>query len=115
MSIRGEIKRLSPVLSEQNRILVVGQTCATAASCDPARLLMRHRHGDSIAVTVPTKSVLSLPSRKVITVQNGKAVGDRSLPDVVLMNGRVLSGVKVSESVIIDPGNLNRTAGERRE
>jgi multidrug efflux pump subunit AcrA (membrane-fusion protein) len=61
-----------------------------------------------MAVTVPTRAVVTFAGiEKVITVQNGKAL------EKPITTGRrinewteVLAGIKVGESVIVDPGNL---------
>jgi RND family efflux transporter MFP subunit len=107
---QGQIKRLSPVLSEQNRILVVEADVRNNGKLRPGSFA----HADivtsdnSMAVTVPSKSVVVFAGiEKVITVQNGKAV-ERPITTGRRINEwtEVLAGVKVGESVIIDPGNL---------
>jgi len=107
---QGQIKRLSPVLSEQNRILVVEADVRNNGKLRPGSFA----HADivtsdnSMAVTVPSKSVVVFAGiEKVITVQNGKAV-ERPITTGRRINEwtEVLAGVKVGESVIVDPGNL---------
>jgi RND family efflux transporter MFP subunit len=107
---QGQIKRLSPVLSEQNRILVVEADVRNNGKLRPGSFA----HADivtsdnSMAVTVPSKSVVVFAGiEKVITVQNGKAV-ERPITTGRRINEwtEVLAGIKVGESVIIDPGNL---------
>jgi RND family efflux transporter MFP subunit len=106
----GQIKRLSPTLSEQNRILVVEADVRNNGKLRPGSFA----HADiitsdnSMAVTVPSKSVVVFAGiEKVITVQNGKAV-ERPITTGRRINEwvEVLAGVKVGESVIVDPGNL---------
>jgi len=107
---QGQIKRLSPVLSEQNRILVVEADVRNNGKLRPGSFA----HADivtgdnSMAVTVPTKSVVVFAGiEKVITVQNGKAV-ERPITTGRRINEwtEVLAGVKVGEAVVVDPGNL---------
>lgn len=106
----GQIKRLSPTLSEQNRILVVEADVRNNGKLRPGSFA----HADivtsdnSMAVTVPSKSVVVFAGiEKVITVQNGKAV-ERPITTGRRINEwiEVLAGIKVGESVIVDPGNL---------
>lgn len=107
---QGQIKRLSPVLSEQNRILVVEADVRNNGKLRPGSFA----HADivtsdsSMAVTVPSKSVVVFAGiEKVIMVQNGKAV-ERPITTGRHINEwtEILAGVKVGESVIVDPGNL---------
>ena len=107
---QGQIKRLSPVLSEQNRILVVEADVRNNGKLRPGSFA----HADivtsdnSMAVTVPSKSVVVFAGiEKVIMVQNGKAV-ERPITTGRRINEwtEILAGVRVGESVIVDPGNL---------
>jgi RND family efflux transporter MFP subunit len=107
---QGQIKRLSPTLSEQNRILVVEADVRNNGKLRPGSFA----HADivtndsSMAVTVPSKSVVVFAGiEKVIMVQNGKAV-ERPITTGRRINEwtEVLAGVKVGESVVVDPGNL---------
>jgi RND family efflux transporter MFP subunit len=107
---QGQIKRLSPVISEQNRILIVEADVRNNGKLRPGSFA----HADivtsdkSMAVTVPSKAVVVFAGiEKVIVVQNGKAL------EKPITTGRrinewteVLSGVNVGEVVIVDPGNL---------
>jgi RND family efflux transporter MFP subunit len=106
----GQIKRLSPVLSEQNRILIVEADVRNDGKLRPGSFA----HADiitsdnSMAVTVPSKAVVVFAGiEKVIVVQNGKAL-ERPITTGRRINEwtEVLAGVKVGESVIVDPGNL---------
>jgi len=106
----GQIKRLSPVLSEQNRILIVEADVRNNGKLRPGSFA----HADivtsdnSMAVTVPSKAVVVFAGiEKVIVVQNGKAL-ERPVTTGRRINEwtEVLAGVKVGESVIVDPGNL---------
>jgi len=106
----GEIKRLSPTIKEQNRMLVVEADVRNDGRLRPGAFARAEivTNDTSMAVTVPTKSVVTFAGiEKVIVVQNGKAL------EKPITTGRkinewteVLAGVKVGESVIVDPGNL---------
>jgi RND family efflux transporter MFP subunit len=107
---QGQIKRLSPVISEQNRILVVEADVRNNGKLRPGSFA----HADivtsdkSMAVTVPSKAVVVFAGiEKVIVVENGKAL-ERPITTGRRLNEwtEVLSGVKVGESVVVDPGNL---------
>jgi RND family efflux transporter MFP subunit len=106
----GRIVRLSPVINQQNRVLVVEAEIANPGSLRPggfARAEIVTNSGDT-AVTVPASAVVTFAGiEKVITVENGKA------KEKPVTTGRradtwteVLSGVGVGEPVVIDPGNL---------
>ncbi len=106
----GRIVRLSPTISEQNRVLVVEAEVGNNGNLRPgafARADIVTSEG-SMAVTVPSSAVTVFAGiEKVILVQNGKAV------EKPVTTGRrgdnwieILSGVSVGDSVVIDPGNL---------
>ena len=106
----GQIKRLSPTIKEQNRMLVVEADVRNNGSLRPGSFARAEivTNDSSMAVTVPSKAVVTFAGiEKVIIVQNGKAL------EKPITTGRrinewteVLAGVKVGESVIVDPGNL---------
>jgi len=106
----GEIKRLSPTIKEQNRMLIVEADVRNDGRLRPGAFARAEivTNDTSMAVTVPTKAVVTFAGiEKVIVVQNGKAL------EKPITTGRkinewteVLAGVKVGESVIVDPGNL---------
>lgn len=106
----GQIKRLSPTIKEQNRMLVVEADVRNSGRLRPGSFVHAEivTNDSSMAVTVPTKSVVIFAGiEKVIIVQNGKAL------EKPITTGRrinewteVLAGVKVGESVVVDPGNL---------
>jgi RND family efflux transporter MFP subunit len=106
----GQIKRLSPTIKEQNRMLVVEADVRNNGRLRPGSFARAEivTNDSSMAVTVPTKAVVIFAGiEKVIIVQNGKAL------EKPITTGRrinewteVLAGVKVGESVIVDPGNL---------
>lgn len=107
---QGQIKRLSPTIKEQNRMLVVEADVHNNGRLRPGSFARAEivTSDKSMAVTVPSRSVVVFAGiEKVLTIQNGKAV------EKPITTGRrasdwteVLSGVKVGESVVVDPGNL---------
>jgi RND family efflux transporter MFP subunit len=107
---QGVIKRLSPTIGEQNRILVVEADVRNSGTLRPGSFARAEivTSDKSMAVTVPSKSVVVFAGiEKVIVVQNGKAL------EKPITTGRrinewteVLSGINVGESVVLDPGNL---------
>jgi RND family efflux transporter MFP subunit len=107
---QGQIKRLSPSISEQNRILVVEADVHSNGKLRPGSFARAEivTSEKVMAVTVPSKSVVVFAGiEKVIVVQNGKAL------EKPVTTGRrinewteVLSGINVGESVVVDPGNL---------
>jgi RND family efflux transporter MFP subunit len=107
---QGVIKRLSPTIGEQNRILVVEADVHSNGKLRPGSFAHAEivTSDKAMAVTVPSKSVVIFAGiEKVIVVQNGKAL------EKPITTGRrinewteVLSGVSVGESVVVDPGNL---------
>jgi RND family efflux transporter MFP subunit len=106
----GQIKRLSPTIKEQNRILMVEADVRNNGRLRPGAFAHAEivTNDSSMAVTVPSKSVIVFAGiEKVIIVQNGKAL------EKPITTGRrinewteVLNGVKVGESVVVEPGNL---------
>lgn len=106
----GRVVRLSPSITEQNRILVVEAEVANNGNLRPGSFARAEIVTDdaSMAVTVPASAVIVFAGiEKVITVEGGKA------KEKTITTGRrlgefteVLAGVNVGESVVADPGNL---------
>lgn len=106
----GRIVRLSPVINQQNRVLVVEAEIANPGTLRPGGFAHAEivTNGGDTAVTVPASAVVTFAGiEKVITVEGGKA------KEKPVTTGRradtwteVLSGVGVGEPVVIDPGNL---------
>lgn len=106
----GRIMRLSPTLSEQNRILVAEAEVINNGRLRPGSFARSEIviNDNEMAVTVPSKAVVTFAGiDKVVTVQNGKAA------EKTITTGRraadwveVVSGVNVGDAIIIDPGNL---------
>jgi len=106
----GEIMRLSPVITEQNRILMVEADVRNNGKLRPGSFARAEivTNDSKMAVTVPNNAIVNFAGiEKVIVVQNGKALekpittGRRS-PEVT----EIVAGVSVGEKVIVDPGNL---------
>jgi RND family efflux transporter MFP subunit len=106
----GQIMRLSPVITEQNRILMVEADVRNNGKLRPGSFARAEivTNDSKMAVTVPNNAIVNFAGiEKVIVVQNGKALekpittGRRS-PEVT----EIVTGISVGEKVIVDPGNL---------
>ena len=106
----GKIKRLSPVIAEQNRVLVVEADVRNNGTLRPGSFAHAEivTNDAKMAVTVPNSAIVTFAGiEKVIVVQNGKALerpittGRRSTEFT-----EIVAGVSVGEKVIVDPGNL---------
>jgi RND family efflux transporter MFP subunit len=106
----GKIMRLSPVIAEQNRVLVVEADVRNNGSLRPGSFAHAEivTNDAKMAVTVPNNAIVTFAGiEKVIVVQNGKALerpittGRRS-PEFT----EIVAGVNVGEKVVVDPGNL---------
>ena len=109
-SYTGRIMRLSPTISEQNRVLVVEAEISNDGTLRPGAFVSAEIVTDDsgMAVTVPSSAIVTFAGiEKVILVQNGKAM------EKPITTGRrtadwteILSGVNVGDTVVIEPGNL---------
>jgi RND family efflux transporter MFP subunit len=106
----GKIMRLSPVIAEQNRVLMVEADVRNNGSLRPGSFAHAEivTNDAKMAVTVPNNAIVTFAGiEKVILVQNGKALerpittGRRSTEFT-----EIVAGVNVGEKVIVDPGNL---------
>src|SRR5258705_1008076 len=106
----GQIMRLSPVIAEQNRMLMVEADVRNNGKLRPGSFAHAEivTNDAKMAVTVPNNAIVTFAGiEKVIVVQNGKALekpittGRRS-PEVT----EILSGISVGAKVVVDPGNL---------
>ncbi len=106
----GKIMRLSPVIAEQNRMLVVEADVRNNGKLRPGSFAHAEivTNDAKMAVTVPNNAIVTFAGiEKVIVVQNGKALekpittGRRS-PEFT----EIVAGISVGEKVIVDPGNL---------
>jgi RND family efflux transporter MFP subunit len=106
----GQIKRLSPVITQQNRMLMVEADVQNDGNLRPGSFAKAEivTNDAKMAVTVPNNAIVTFAGiEKVIVVQNGKAL------EKPITTGRrsgdwteILAGVNVGDQVIIDPGNL---------
>src|SRR5882672_8554828 len=106
----GQIKRLSPVITQQNRMLMVEADVQNDGGLRPGSFAKAEivTNDAKMAVTVPNNAIVTFAGiEKVIVVQNGKAL------EKPVTTGRrsgewteILTGVSVGDQVIVDPGNL---------
>src|SRR6267154_892296 len=109
-SYLGYVKRLSPTISEQSRVLAVEADVRNNGRLRPGAFVKAEIVTDqtSTAVTVPNTAVVTFAGiDKVLVIENGKAV------EKTVTTGRrgsdwieIKAGVNVGQSVIVDPGNL---------
>ena len=109
-SYLGYIKRLSPTISEQNRVLSVEADVRNSGRLRPGAFVKAEivTNQTATAVTVPPNAIVTFAGiDKVILIENGKA-----LEKAVTLGRRgadwieIKAGVNVGQTVIIDPGNL---------
>ena len=106
----GKIMRLSPVIAEQNRVLVVEADVRNNGKLRPGSFAHAEivTNDAKMAVTVPNNAIVTFAGiEKVIVVQNGKAL------EKPITTGRrntefteIVAGVSVGEKIVVDPGNL---------
>ena len=106
----GQIKRLSPVITQQNRMLMVEADVQNDGSLRPGSFAKAEivTNDAKMAVTVPNNAIVTFAGiEKVIVVENGKAL------EKPITTGRrsgdwteIIAGVNVGDQVIVDPGNL---------
>jgi RND family efflux transporter MFP subunit len=106
----GQIMRLSPVIAEQNRMLVVEADVRNNGKLRPGAFAHAEivTNDAKMAVTVPNNAIVTFAGiEKVLVVQNGKAL------EKPITTGRrngeyteIVSGINVGEKVILEPGNL---------
>lgn len=106
----GQIRRLSPVIAEQNRMLLVEADVHNDGRLRPGSFVRADivTNDSKMAVTVPNNAIITFAGiEKVIVVQDGKAL------EKPITTGRrngdwteIVAGVNVGERVIVEPGNL---------
>jgi len=106
----GQIMRLSPVIAEQNRMLVVEADVRNNGKLRPGSFAHAEivTNDSKMAVTVPNNAIVTFAGiEKVLVVQNGKAL------EKPITTGRrtgefteIVAGISVGEKVILEPGNL---------
>lgn len=106
----GRITRISPAISQQNRVLVIEADVTNDGLLRPGSFARGEIVTDDsqMAVTVPMNSLVVFAGiEKVIVIQNGKA---QEKPVTTGRRGEgwveILSGVAVGDKVVVDPGNL---------
>jgi RND family efflux transporter MFP subunit len=109
-SYLGYIKRLSPTISEQNRVLAVEADVRNNGRLRPGAFVKAEivTNQTNTAVTVPPNAIVTFAGiEKVILVENGLTA------EKTVVTGRrgadwveIKSGVNVGQSVVVDPGNL---------
>ena len=109
-SYNGVIKRVSPTISQQSRVLAVEADVANDGRLRPGSFVRAEivTNDSSMAVTVPANAIVTFAGiEKVIVVQNGKA---QEKPVTTGRRGQdwveILSGANVGDAVIVNPGNL---------
>jgi RND family efflux transporter MFP subunit len=106
----GTIARLSPTISERNRVLVVEADIPNDGGLRPGTFVRAQIVTDATTrgITVPTRAVVTFAGlQKVFLVREGKAV------EKAVTAGRrtdewteIASGVSAGDEVVVDPGNL---------
>jgi RND family efflux transporter MFP subunit len=106
----GKIMRLSPVIAEQNRVLMVEADVRNNGTLRPGSFAHAEivTNDAKMAVTVPNNAIVTFAGiEKVIIVQNGKAL---ERPITTGRRGNefteIVAGINVGEKVVVDPGNL---------
>src|SRR5436853_531564 len=109
-SYLGYIKRLSPTISEQNRVLSVEADVRNNGRLRPGAFVKAEivTNQTNTAVTVPPNALVTFAGiDKVIIIENGKA-----LEKTVTVGRRgsdwieIKAGINVGQTVVVDPGNL---------
>jgi RND family efflux transporter MFP subunit len=106
----GQIMRLSPVIAQQSRMLLVEADVRNNGKLRPGAFAHAEivTNDAQMAATVPNRAIVTFAGiEKVIVVQNGKAF------EKPVTTGRrngewteIVAGVNVGDQVIVDPGNL---------
>jgi RND family efflux transporter MFP subunit len=118
----GTIARLSPTISERNRVLVVEADIPNDGGLRPGTFVRAHIVTDATAraITIPSRALVTFAGlQKVFLVREGKAV------EKAVTAGRrtdewteIASGLSAGDEVVLDPGNLRSgeaVASERSE
>ncbi len=109
-SYLGYIKRLSPTISEQNRVLSVEADVRNNGQLRPGAFVKAEivTNQTNTAVTIPSNALVTFAGiDKVILVENGKA-----LEKAVTVGRRgdnwieIKAGVNLGQTVVVNPGNL---------
>jgi RND family efflux transporter MFP subunit len=107
----GRIVRLSPTITEQNRILIVEAEVSNDGTLRPGAFARADiaTSDSSMASVVPSSAVVTFAGiEKVILVKDGKAQ-EKPITTGRRINNEwteVLAGVNVGDPVVVNPGNL---------
>src|SRR5688572_13628824 len=106
----GQVTRLSPVIAQQTRMLMVEADVRNNGRLRPGAFAHAEivTNDARMAVTVPNNAIVTFAGiEKVIVVQNGKAL------EKPVTTGRrsgdwteIVAGLNVGDQVVVDPGNL---------
>jgi RND family efflux transporter MFP subunit len=106
----GSISRLSPTISERNRVLVVEADISNDGGLRPGTFVRAQIVTDATTrgITIPNRALVTFAGlQKVFLVKEGKAV------EKAVTAGRrteqwteIASGLAVGDEVVLDPGNL---------
>jgi RND family efflux transporter MFP subunit len=109
-SYAGLVKRVSPTISQQSRVLAVEADVSNDGRLRPGSFVRAEIITDdsSMAVTVPANAIVTFAGiEKVILIQNGKA---QEKPVTTGRRGQdwveIIAGVNVGDAVVVNPGNL---------
>jgi RND family efflux transporter MFP subunit len=109
-SYAGLVKRVSPTISQQSRVLAVEADVSNDGRLRPGSFVRAEIVTDdaSMAVTVPANAIVTFAGiEKVILIQNGKA---QEKPVTTGRRGQdwveIIAGVNVGDAVVVNPGNL---------
>jgi len=109
-SYTGLIKRVSPTISQQSRVLAVEADVANDGRLRPGSFVRAEivTNNSSMALTVPANAIVTFAGiEKVILIQNGKA---QEKPVTTGRRGQdwveILVGVNLGDAVVTSPGNL---------
>lgn len=106
----GSVMRLSPTLTEKNRMLLIEAEITNKGNLRPgsfaqAQIVINENH---LVTAVPKTSVITFAGiEKVITVLEGKAVEKNiSTGQQIGENIEIVNGLKPGEEIVLEPGNL---------
>ena len=109
-SYLGYVKRLSPTISEQSRVLAVEADVRNSGRLRPGAFVRAEivTNQTSTAVTVPSTAIVTFAGiDKVLVVENGKAM------EKTVTTGRkssdwieIKAGLNIGQTVVVDPGSL---------
>ncbi len=106
----GRIMRLSPTLTQQNRMLLVEAEISNNGTLRPgsfaqAQIVVNENY---MVTAIPKTAVVTFAGiEKVITVAEGKAVEKNiATGQFIGENIEIVNGLKTGEEVVLEPGNL---------